>query len=84
MVLDSLKNSTAHGLLGRFVRVLGKVIESITDEAAFRLLLPRLEELETLCWNVQREWASCKWSDLAGLDDLHPETRKQDAPWAVM
>ena len=43
-----------------------------------------MEALETVCWNVQRDWASCKWSDLAGLDDLHPATRKQDAPWVVM
>jgi hypothetical protein len=84
LLLNSLNGSAAHGLLGRFVRVLGKVIESITDEAAFQLLISRMEALETVCRNVQRDWARCKWSDLAGLDDLHPATRKQDAPWVVM
>lgn len=79
--LEALTSLLAVGQLGQFSRILGKVIESISDTSIFHILLPRLLRLETLAETVNLDWAACRWAELVGLEGFHPETRKHDEPW---
>lgn len=72
-----------HLLLGRFSRSLGKVIESVTTTHVFHFLTPPLEGLESLGEKLHRDWAACVWSNASGSEDLHPDTRGRDEPWAI-
>lgn len=82
--LSALKDSLAHQQLGRFSRVLGKVIESVSNDTAFQMLLPRLARLEDLAANLNTGWASCRWSEVQDDNDLHPDTRQRNEPWTIL
>lgn len=81
--LSTVKGSLSHTILGRFSRSLGKVIESVSSTDMFVLLLPRFGCLETLAYRIHEDWARCVWADIAGIEDLHPNTRGRDEPWTI-
>ncbi|KAK9893838.1 hypothetical protein P389DRAFT_174721 [Cystobasidium minutum MCA 4210] len=81
--LKTAKASLAHALLGRFSRSLGKVVESVGSRDRLLLLLPHLEQLESMAELIHRAWAACTWSNVSGPEDLHPNTRSRDEPWSI-
>lgn len=64
--------------------MLGKVIESRSDARFLHLLNARLHTLEQLAANVHRTWATCRWSQISGPEDLHPSTSEAQLPWEYM
>lgn len=81
--MASVKSSLSHALLGRFSRSLGKVIESVESTDVFYLLLPQLESLESMAERIHLDWAACRWSNVSGPEDMHPESRSRDEPWTI-
>lgn len=47
------------------------------------LLLPQFERFESMAERIHRSWATCIWSNVAGLEDLQPNTRDRDEPWTL-
>lgn len=81
--LQNVVASTAYNQLGRFSRVIGKVVESSPTPLSLQIVLSHLEQLETDISAIQHDWERSKWS-VAGAEDLHPDTRTRNEPWTIM